>query len=181
MSVDSGYLDPEDVEEVDDAFTVIALDPGGTTGWALFHVHPDAMTGDPDIHIFGRYGNVLWWTAGEFTGDQDGQIDEIVELVASWPYARLVTEDFKIRQLNAYLDPVEINAALRWAVRPRRFEKQSPSLAMSTLTDERQKALGLWIPGKEHARDGVKHAYTYLRRVKVEAVKLADRERRTSA
>lgn len=164
-------------EEGDD-YQVIALDPGGTTGWAVFSVHPDAMTGDPDIQVFGEYGNVIWWKAGQFTGKQDDQIDEIVDLVRAWPYARLVTEDFNIRQQNVLLDPAEINAAVRWATRPRYWVKQHASLAMSTVTDQRQKDWGYWIPGKEHARDAVKHAITFLKRKKEQAIAEARRASR---
>lgn len=171
------FIDPDDpfTYDSEQGYIVLALDPGGTTGWAVFAVHPDAMTGDPDYRVLD---NVLWWTAGEFTGNQDSQIDQIVELIASWPSARIVTEDFKVRQLNAVLAPVEINAAVRWAIRPRYFVKQHASLAMSTVTDDRQKAWGFWIPGKEHARDAAKHAITYLKRRKEDAVQAAARAAR---
>lgn len=169
------YLEPDEAAEEwngDDAeaYVVIALDPGGTTGWALIQVHPEAMEGDPDIPVME---NIEFWTAGEFTGKQDNQIDEIIELVNSWPHARLVTEQFILRQMHAELDPVEINATLRWATRPRYWIPQQPALAMSTVTDARQKAWGFWVPGKPHARDGVKHAITFLKRQKERAIKAA--------
>jgi hypothetical protein len=159
----------------DDAssYQVLSVDPGGTTGWAVFSVHPDAMGPDPDIPVLG---NVEWWTAGEVTGNQDGQCDELIALIAEWPSARLVTERFKLRQMNAELSPVEVNAILRWAVRPRYWVVQNPDLAMGTVTDDRQKAWGFWLPGKEHARDAIKHNITYLKRVKERAV-LAGRAR----
>jgi len=163
-------------DEPEMSYTVLALDPGGTTGWCVIGIHPDAMTGDPDMHPFGEYGNVMFWSAGEFTGVQDNQVDAIVELVNSWPSARLVTEDFKLRQLNAELDPVEINAIIRYVCRPRYWVKQNSNLAMSTVTDDRQKALGFWIPGKEHARDAAKHGITFIRRQKERAV-MAGRRR----
>lgn len=175
------WISPDDADEtwsgVDDPslFQVIALDPGGTTGWSLFQVHPMAMEGDPDIRVMD---NIEWWTAGEFGGKQDDQIDQIVELVQSWPAARLVTEGFKLRQLNALLDPVEINAVLRWATRPRYWVQQNPNLAMTTVTDDRQKDWGFWIPGKEHARDAVKHNITFLKRKKEQAVQGFRRARR---
>lgn len=156
----SGDDDPE-------AYQVLSLDPGGITGWSIFSVHPDAMGGDPAFPVLE---NVEWWTAGEFTGTQDSQCDEILELVNSWPGARLLTEGFKLRQMNAELDPVEINAIIRWAVRPRYWVVQNASLAMSTVTDDRQKAWGFWVSGKEHARDAVKHNITFLKRQKERAV-----------
>lgn len=172
-------MEPEDALGYSDgtAFQVIALDPGGTSGWSIMQVHPEAMEGDPTIPVIP---NIEWWTAGEFCGKQDDQIDQILELVESWPAARLVTEGFQLRQLNALLDPVEINAVLRWAVRPRYWVAQNPSLAMSTVTDDRQKAWGFWVPGKPHARDAIKHNITFLKRKKEQAVKTANRTRRSN-
>lgn len=160
----TSWHDPE-------AYQVISLDPGGTTGWAIFSVHPDAMKGDPTIPIFG---NIEWWTAGQFSGRQDDQVDAIVALVRSWPGARLVTEDFKLRRLDAELSPVEINAMVLRETRPRYWVKQMSSLAMKTVTDDRQKLWGFWVPGQEHARDAVKHNITFLKRRK-EAEVLAAR------
>jgi hypothetical protein len=159
-------------EEDPTAYQVLAFDPGGTTGWAIFCVHPDAMEGDPEIPIAP---NIEWWTAGQFTGGIHEQADEMVELVASWPSARLVTESFKLRQAHAELSPVELNAIVSWAVRPRYFVFQNPALAMGMVTDDRQKDWGFWIPGKEHARDAVKHGLTFLKRRKEQAVAAARR------
>lgn len=172
--MNEGWTEPTDALNWHDpeAYQVISLDPGGTTGWAIFSVHPDAMTGDPDIPIFG---NIEWWTAGQFTGPLDEQVDEILCMVNSWPGARLVTEDFKIRQFNAELSPVEINAMVLWATRPRYWVKQMPGLAMNTVTDERQKQWGFWIPGQQHARDAVKHNITFLKRRKEIEVTAAHR------
>lgn len=182
-TMNEDWMEPESADEawsgVDDPelFQVIALDPGGTTGWSLFQVHPMAMEGDSAIPVMT---NIEWWTAGEFCGKQDDQIDQILEMVESWPAARLVTEGFQLRQLNALLDPVEINAVLRWAVRPRYWVAQNPSLAMSTVTDDRQKAWGFWLPGKPHARDAIKHNITFLKRKKEQAVQTAHRTRRSN-
>jgi hypothetical protein len=167
------WIDPDSAleawgsEEDASAYQVLSIDPGGTTGWAIFSVHPDAMGPEEDIRIAD---NVESWTAGEFTGSQDSQCDAIIDLVIQWPSARLVTEGFKLRQLNAELSPVEINAVLRWAVRPRYWVVQSSALAMGVVTDDRQKAWGFWVPGKQHARDAVKHNITFLKRAKERAI-----------
>lgn len=165
-------------EDPENSYQVISLDPGGTTGWALFAVHPDAMGGDATIPIFS---NIDLWTCGQFSGKQADQVDEAVALIEAYPAARLVTEDFKVRQLNALLDPAEINATLSWAIRPRYFVKQMPSLAMGTVTDERLKAWGFWVPGAEHARDAIRHNITFLRRQKERAVRESQILRRKSA
>jgi hypothetical protein len=158
-------------EDCEHGFQVVSFDPGGTTGWAVISVHPDAVGPDPEVHIVGEYGNVLWWTAGEFTGKQDDQADAMVSLCEEWPEAHLVTENFKLRQLNAELSPVELNAILRHRLRPRVVAKQHAGLAMGTVPDERQKAWGLWVPGKPHARDALKHGITYLKRLKEHTVR----------
>lgn len=158
-------------DEDDWLYTCLAFDPGGTTGWGLMGVHPDAMNGDPELTPFGPPSNLIFWTAGEFAGSQDSQVERILDLIAAWPYARLVTEDFKLKQLNAELDPVEINAILRHLARPRYFVKQMPALAMGALPDDRQKQMGLWVPGKQHARDALKHCYTFIKRQKQYALK----------
>jgi len=175
MVVNEEFVKPDDAEawsglDDPDVYQVLSLDPGGTTGWAVFSVHPDAMTARLEFRVLD---NIDWWTAGEFTGSQDKQCDEIMELVNSWPGARLVTEGFTLRQAQAELSPVQINAIIRWAARPRYWVEQNASLAMGTVTDDRQKEWGFWLPGKPHARDAVKHNITFLKRKKQQAIKTA--------
>jgi hypothetical protein len=158
-------------EDDPDQYVVLAIDPGGTTGWAVIGVHPDAMSGDPDV---GVIANIEFWAAGQFTGEENDQADEILALISHWPSARLVIEDFILRkqsQARELLSPVRLTSILEWAVRPRYFIKQQPSLAMGTITDDRQKAMGFWVPGQEHARDGLKHGLTFLKRQRDRQVK----------
>lgn len=153
-------------EDDPDQYICLAIDPGGITGWALIGVHPDAMSGDPDIRILD---NVEFWVAGQVNGEENAQCDEILELIGHWPSARLVIEDFLLRKQGMQRDllsPVRITSVLEYEVRPRYFIKQQPALAMTTITDDRQKAMGFWVPGQEHARDGLKHALTFLKRQK---------------
>lgn len=160
-------------EDDADQYIVVGLDPGGTTGWCVIGVHPDALSGDPEIRILD---NVEFWSAGQFTGPEDSQVDEICELIEAWPSARLVSELFTLRTrvTSAEVFALErMNAIVRWAIRPRYLVLQQPSLAMTTITDERQKAMGFWIPGQEHARDATKHALTFLKRQKQRQTKAA--------
>lgn len=157
-----------------DQYVVMAIDPGVTTGWSVMGVHPDAVTsGDPAVRLLS---NIEFWVAGQIDGDEDEQADFLVDLAAAWPSARLVIEDFILRKMTMgreLLSPVRITAKVEFAVRPRYFVKQSSSLAMSTVTDERQKMWKLWIPGKEHARDATKHCVTFLKRQRERAIKAA--------
>jgi hypothetical protein len=40
---------------------------------------------------------------------------------------------------------------------------QTPSLAKTTVTDKRLKKLGLWVPGRDHERDALRHLVLYMR------------------
>jgi hypothetical protein len=170
------FLEPNEANSVwggsedPDSYQIVALDPGGTTGWCILSIHPDAMEGDIEIPVMA---NIEWWTAGQFTGPENAQCDAIVELIESWPSARLVSEKFILRSKvtsEEVLSLERMNAILGWAVRPRYFVLQQPSLAMSTITDDRQKDLGFWLPGQQHARDAVKHALTFAKRKKEQSV-----------
>lgn len=158
-------------EGPDGLYLIVALDPGGTTGWTVMGVHPEALNGDPDVPILS---NIEWWTAGQFKGQEWDQCDQAVELINSWPSARLVSEKFVLRSRVTTSDVTvldRMNAVIGWAVRPRYIVLQQPSLAMSTVTDDRQKLWGFWRPGEEHARDAIKHALTFLKRQKERAIK----------
>jgi hypothetical protein len=154
---------------------VIALDPGGTTGWSVMMVHPDALV-DPDISVLS---NIEHWTHGQFTGNEDDQAKQIIDLVEAWPDSALVMEQFKVRQMAVDLSPVRIIAkvefGLKWmldedTIKPTRF-MQMPALAKSTVTDARLREWGLYerAGGMEHARDADRHALTFLRRAKERA------------
>jgi hypothetical protein len=172
----ASYVDPDSSSAEwgeDDSYTIIGLDPGGITGWAVLALHPDVMSGDPEFRVLD---NIDFWTAGQFTGGEDSQTDEIVDLIQSWPNARIVMEDFILRKMNMGRDllaPVRITAKVEWAIRPRYFVLQQPAMAMTTITDDRQKSMGLWLPGQEHARDAVKHVFTFAKRKRDQAIKAA--------
>lgn len=152
--------------------TVIALDPGGTTGWAVLCVEKDALS-DPDLSILK---SITHYAQGQVEGSENTQILACCELLAAWPYAAVVIEDFilrKFQQGREMLSPVRITAAIDYLfwrglddIDPpgRLVFKQQPSLAMRTATDDRLKTWGLYRPGQEHARDATRHAITFLRR-----------------
>jgi hypothetical protein len=100
----------------------------------------------------------------------------------------VVAEDFTLRQFrmdSTLLLPVEFNAGLKqelWRFTPRRLLfKQQPGLAMSTVTDDRLAEADAYVDaelrgrgggyhastrGKPHARDALRHAFTFLQREK---------------
>lgn len=176
--------------------TVIAFDPGGTTGWSVFDVHPEALF-DSEVSIVE---NINLWTHGQTdcgstkgnlgksshagistTGEAAG-VAELVGLCRSWPGAAVVIEDFIVRRMDQsrdFLSPVRITAALSqwlWQM-DRHYFVQQPAYAKTTVTDARLKAWGFYsrAGGENHARDADRHAITFLRKCK------ADREFRIRA
>lgn len=153
--------------------TVIGIDPGGTTGWAVMCVEQDALS-DPDVSILR---SIAHKAQGQVAGDEDKQAMILIELIAAWPSAAVVIEDFILRKFvsgRELLSPVRITAKVEFALkyglldvgRPRDVFKQQPSLAMKTATDDRMKDWGLYIRegGEEHARDAMRHCITFMRR-----------------
>ncbi len=213
----------DDNSDTEELWTTIWYDPGGTTGWALLSLYPEALT--PGYRILD---NVVFWTCGQFVGPSVRQGREMALLAAAWPTAVIGFEDFILRTMRmdrVLLEPVRVTesaiaslAALEQAVccgqwakhrctneiklndyPPRTAEArvkegklvgapgyhlQQPSLAMSTMTDERLldaeqamlrgkgagglggAGLGFYsaTKGLPHARDAVRHALTFARR-----------------
>lgn len=96
-------------EDRTDLFTVIAYDPGGTTGWALLSLYPEAV--NPGYRILD---NVVFWTCGQFVGRTVAQGREMALLAAAWPSAHIVVEDFILRtyrQDRVLLEPVRVTSS----------------------------------------------------------------------
>lgn len=159
--------------EPSDPFYCISFDPGGTTGWAVFGIWPQAMH-DPRQKILD---NMVFWSAGQFSGTEAEITDQIMSLIEAWPdETSLLSEDFILRHFSMsrdLLSPVRINARIEDRLYvvyrgTRCLNYQSPSLALGTITDDRLKAWGFWnqLKGQEHARAAVKHNITWLRRLK---------------
>lgn len=172
---------PDDVEmeetEEPEPFYSLAFDPGGTTGWSVFGIWPEAMR-DPALKLLGH---VAFWSAGQFTGGESEQVDQMMSLVQAWPdEAEITSEDFILQQFSMARDllaPVRMNAKfedrLYVAGQVHRLSYQMPSMALRSVSDERLKAWGFWNPlkGQQHARDAVKHNITRLRRLKDQFLK----------
>jgi hypothetical protein len=183
-----GYI-PED-EITYDSATVIAIDPGGTTGWSLISVHPEALT-NPHATILenifvhqhgevdcgshrGNLGTSLHSgisTDGEFSGVYD-----LAKFIDGWPCAAVVIEDFVLRQMRMdreLLSPVRVTSALGYLLwkQGRDYHVQQPADAKKTCTDDRLKSWGMYDPygSLRHARDADRHAILFLRKAKQRA------------
>lgn len=159
--------------------TVVWYDPGGTSGWSVFSVHPDALT-DPEVRVLD---NITHFACGQFTGSEFDQVDQMIELADAWPGAALGTEHFILQQFRKdenLLVLVRLNAAFRYEMRrhgrDRKVHRQNAQLAMTTVTDKRLQAWGYAerSRGLPHARDSIKHNITFLRRLKTNPALLAE-------
>lgn len=165
--------EPIYVEEYTDDPALIAIDPGGTTGWCVMQICAEAVV-DDDINILD---NIIHWEQGQFAGSEREQYVALADLVNAWEDAAVVVEDFTLRMFNMnkeLLSPVRITAALDYHLAMdydpvRSMFLQTPEMAMTDCTDTRLRSWGMYIPGEEHARDAERHALTFLRRAKAKA------------
>lgn len=101
--------------------TVVWYDGGGTTGWAVISVHPDALT-DPECFVMD---NVTFFACGEFYGNEFMQVDQMIALAELWPGAALGVEHWvlydsqKDRKDENLTSLVRINAAFRYGLHSR--------------------------------------------------------------
>lgn len=149
---------------------VIAFDSGGTTGWAVCAVRPASLTNNR-VMIMDSISHLAW---GQFYGSERRQVDQMLELCDAWPGAARLTEQFRLRKFSAdpvLLAPVRVNAAFSYASgEDTALYYQSPALAMTTITDDTLRDLGYWekTHAQPHARDALRHAFTFWKRVKTQ-------------
>lgn len=114
--------------------TVIALDPGGTTGWSVMQCRPEALS-SPEVKILD---NITHWAEGQVASESSdvkvesaspkrwearksiirmagpqfafdassecAAVHELIALIDAWPGCVVVTEDFILRQMNMARD-----------------------------------------------------------------------------
>jgi hypothetical protein len=168
--------------------TVISIDPGGTTGWSVMEVHPEALV-DSDISILDNILNrdngqvrampvesIKKPKVRELSREERACVRAIMnDVILRYPNAAVVIEDFILRRASMdreLLSPVRLTAALEWAIddSPERYElfRQTPAEAKQLATDDRLKKWGLYqrAGAMQHARDADRHSITFLRKAK---------------
>lgn len=178
--------------EPDDLAIVVGFDPGGTTGYCVMGIKPDALAVGTDLrsHLeYIDYGQIDCGTRHGQTGvgmmrghdglNIAGETDGIVRMLNIWDsfdYCAVVIEDFvlDVRKANMgreLLTPVRIIAGfstlLQYSYDTRALETifvQNRALAKTTCTDERLQNWNLYDRNSgPHARDATRHAYYFLR------------------
>jgi len=142
---------------------LLAVDPGETTGFALF----DTESGESYFWAEPSAMDAVTYVNGKL---HDGELEV------------LIVERFTISSRTVQATrggsntAIEIIGALRWLAHTYSnqhnedgelrktipFVVQSPSDAKAFVTDEKLKRLGWYTPGKDHARDATRHLVTYM-------------------
>lgn len=157
---------------------VLAIDPGGISGWAALEVPRLSIFGDEDPFVVS-------WETGEFFGSEEDQALQAAEkarvfqnldafigpavVVEGWDYGN------PSRDPQMY-SPVRIGAQLKLLhhmgkMGDSRLVFQSRSMAKKTYTDERLRFYGYYVPrSRDHERDAMRHALTILRRAREKRV-----------
>lgn len=138
--------------------TMLAVDPGGTTGLALFEYDDESY-------------NLIWTKqiANKLQGFLDFHWDELEDIRLD----QIVCESFDLREgvHGVDLSAVYIIGAIE-ALYPRGvydLVMQKPS-QKALCSDQRLHKMGLHQTGKPHASDSVRHGIIYLRNKKHKAV-----------
>ena len=127
----------------------LAVDPGNMTGWAYLDLRTPGW--NPD--------NV---TAGQTPSDL------FCDWVADTPQFRspktlLFVETFTVTRSTAEKSPqpvpIEVIGVMKFLSRRSlsTIHMQLPADAKNFVTDKQMKKIGLWKPGKDHARDAIRH------------------------
>lgn len=158
------------VLEEQSSVRVLALDPGGVTGWSVGWLGRD---GQCEIKAHGQIDSIM---LPDFEGwshykKESVAVDEVMEMVNRWSIDVVVAEDFVLRErtsdrtllgpsrlLSICADRIDTDDVMRW------FHLQSASDAKSTIGDERLRGLGAWYAGAQHARDAARHFHTFALR-----------------
>jgi hypothetical protein len=163
---------------------VLAIDPGGVTGWAVIWFDPETIVDRTEpVHKAS-----VAWQAGVISGSENGQIDEILGKIKRYGVSKyeetgelaVVVEDFQLRtqiRSREVLSPVRLTAALDYVLykgvrckdeQVRFYNRipQQPVDAMRTIDDSRLRLWDMYLPGADHPRDATRHALLWLRRLR---------------
>lgn len=146
----------------------IGIDPGGITGMALVGCDEDG------IFTLAGWAQIDSRELGEEEAAYQ-VAQQVVEWRDEYPVNVLGMEDFVLRARvtdRSLLSPVRLIAKIETHLRvfymyrgveapPIKF--QSAANAKTIATDTRLKHWDLWVKGKQHARDAIRHACVALR------------------
>lgn len=126
----------------------LAVDPGDMTGWAYT--------------MMGGH-----WAPGSVTAGQM-PANDFLDMIAAWTALHdssclVLVETFTVTAQTARLSqqpvPMEVIGVLKFLTRRAgaQLQMQTPAAAKRFCSDSQLRKIGLWQPGKDHARDAIRH------------------------
>lgn len=156
------------------ALVTVWADPGDTTGWSIHRAPIDLLLREGQVGAMRQ----VKWKSGQFNyGSTSANVDAYLDLCRA-AYEKVADEEdvfimgsegFILQMLStepSLLEPVRFNAVLDDRLRGTGMwaERQMPSAAKNTVTDQRLKLWGVFKPGADHARDAQRHGLLLMRR-----------------
>lgn len=141
----------------------IGLDPGGTTGWALYQatMMPPVGNGAPEM-IDEK------WTCGQLGPEEHHtKLFTLLGMHHVQDY-RVICESFEFRQgkqrdnINLMSKEYIGVAKLFGQERDLPVVFQTAGLAKPFVTDQKIKKMNLWVPGRKHSMDAMRHLIYYM-------------------
>jgi hypothetical protein len=157
---------------------VLAIDPGGVTGWCCLTVLRRSIFADDTP------SGIAEWDYGEFTGPEPVQATAIARLareIQSLDYKTgpaVIIEDWdqkpEFRSTDPEtLSPVRLGAMLsllgfqgKLGDATVHFQSRTVAFGSKATTDDKLRKYGLYVEGSDHIRAATKHAVTALRRAR---------------
>lgn len=134
--------------------SIVALDPGGTTGVAISYQDS------------GRHQMVDQFQIDTTT---PAGLRDLYDTLRRRVAAEIVMERFQFRygggRSKVVLTPVEVIGVVKlYAVQNdiKELYEQTPSQAKNLITDDKIRKVGLWVPGQPHAMDATRHLLYHL-------------------
>lgn len=174
-------------EDLTSFSSITAIDPGGSTGICTVWYWPGGL-GSAGVPM---QKCLLAWEAACLYGSENEQTLQVLKWIAERSQdadsADLVIEDFILRSAikgRELLSPVRLTAALTYQLwrgikiangKKTSFEPwlQSSNDAKNVMTDNRLKLMAMYTPGPDHARDATRHALMWLRKHRVDLLKMS--------
>lgn len=132
---------------------IVALDPGGTTGWATY----DDFNGADSFSLGQLEGDDHHLQLYDFLGHM--QVQNFVVVCESFEFRQNRQRDNINLMSREYIGVTKLFAQERMG-RPVVF--QTAAMAKGFVTDEKLKAMGLWWRGKRHGMDAMRHLIYYM-------------------
>lgn len=146
-------------------FCIVALDPGGTTGWAKFQA-TKMIEPNGDVRYFDRQ-----WTCGELNTNRHHQ--ELYNMLGMFhtDIYHIVTESFEYRNLERpglelvsreYIGVAELYCQQRGMLLQQQGANLGKITPKSFVKKHNLVRLALWTPGWGHAMDAYGHLLYYM-------------------